>query len=183
MKRMASWLCALAVMLSLTTGASAASTDREKTMSIPVTVSVVHTAQSIDVTLPASLPEADSVSEMTEPGSGGEEGIIIRLSSGKKRSSPSASWCSEPLARATVLHWFSAIIRSDNTSTLKFYNERPFSRTPIGFMGKAVIFFSRMGLLVIRRGEPGGGLEPRPGYLIIGPQTLRILTLSNTFEA
>ena len=54
-KRILSLICAMALTSSLAAGASAAS-DKEKTMSIPVTLSVVHTAQSIDVTLPAALP-------------------------------------------------------------------------------------------------------------------------------
>ena len=53
MKRILCMLLVLATVWSMTATAFAAN---ERTMTIPVTVSVVHTSQSIDVTLPAALP-------------------------------------------------------------------------------------------------------------------------------
>ena len=53
MRKVLSLILAIAAALSLTVSALAADT---KTMTIPVTLTVVHTAKSIDVTLPAALP-------------------------------------------------------------------------------------------------------------------------------
>ena len=53
MKKVISLILACAAALALTGSAFAADT---KTLTIPVTLTVVHTAKSIDVTLPASLP-------------------------------------------------------------------------------------------------------------------------------
>ena len=53
MKKVLSIIMAIAAALSLAVPAFAADT---KTMTIPVTLTVVHTARSIDVTLPAALP-------------------------------------------------------------------------------------------------------------------------------
>lgn len=53
MKRILCMLLALATAWSMTATAFAAN---EQTMTIPVTVSVVHTSQSINVTLPAAFP-------------------------------------------------------------------------------------------------------------------------------
>ena len=53
MKKAISLLLTFAAVLSMTASAFAADTQ---TTTIPVTLTVVHTAKSIDVTLPASLP-------------------------------------------------------------------------------------------------------------------------------
>ena len=53
MKKAISLILSIIAAFSLTASALAAD---ERSMSIPVTLTVVHTTQSIDVTLPASLP-------------------------------------------------------------------------------------------------------------------------------
>ena len=54
MRRFRAMLLALALSCSVSAGALAA--NSEQTTSIPVTLTVIHSAENIDVTLPASLP-------------------------------------------------------------------------------------------------------------------------------
>ncbi len=55
MKKLLSLILALAVVFSMSLPAFA-SDSSDKTMTIPVTVSIVHTAKSIDVSVPAAFP-------------------------------------------------------------------------------------------------------------------------------